>query len=167
MDSVRLPRFKRSMNIAAFRLTERDREILKYVYHHRFLRSDHLCALLPGSPQQVLRRLQLLFHHGFLERPRCQIDYYQAGSHRIAYGIGSKGVIVLKRYFGVSSRSPDWGQKNRVHRIFLDHALLISDVMVAFQVACRNRRDVTLITSVDAKIPKPGARRREACQWKV
>jgi hypothetical protein len=28
----------------------------------------------------VLRRLQLLFHHGYLDRPRAQIDYYRAGS---------------------------------------------------------------------------------------
>jgi hypothetical protein len=72
MGSNRLSRFKRSEKIAAFRLTERDREILKHVHRHRFLRSDHLCALLPGSPQQVLRRLQLLYYHSFLERPLCQ-----------------------------------------------------------------------------------------------
>ena len=57
-------------------LTERDREIIRLVHRHRFLRSSHICSLIPGSPQQLLRRLKLLYHHGFLERPRSQIDYY-------------------------------------------------------------------------------------------
>jgi len=61
---LRLPRFKRSPAIASLRLTERDEEILKHVRHHRFLRSDHVAALALGSRQQVLRRLQRLFHHG-------------------------------------------------------------------------------------------------------
>jgi hypothetical protein len=45
----------------------------------------------------VLRRLQRLFQHGYLERPRCQIDYYQSGSRRIACGLGNKGAAWLKR----------------------------------------------------------------------
>ncbi|TAK95379.1 MAG: DeoR family transcriptional regulator, partial [Verrucomicrobia bacterium] len=75
MQSIRLPRFKRSPDIASMRLTERDREILRHIYRHRFLRTDHLTKLLSGSPQQIRRRLQKLYHHGYLERPRCQIDY--------------------------------------------------------------------------------------------
>lgn len=167
MGSVRLPRFKRSDKIASFSLTDRDREILKHVHHHRFLRSDHLCALLPGSHQQLLRRLQLLYHHGFLERPRCQIDYYKTGSRRMAYGIGNKGAAVLKRELGLPFHRLEWGQKNRVGRIFLDHALLVSDVMVAFEVACRNRHDVRLIEPDDVKFSPAATRNREPFQWKV
>lgn len=36
----------------------------------------------------MLRRLQRLYHHGYVERPACQIDYYQRGGSRsIAYGL--------------------------------------------------------------------------------
>ncbi len=167
MCSVRLPRFNRSENISRFRLTERDLKILKHVSSHRFLRSGHLCALLPGSKQQILRRLQLLYHHGFLERPRCQIDYYQNGSRPMVYGIGNKGAAVLKRELGFPYHRLEWGQKSRVGRIFLDHALLISDVMVAFEVACRNQAGVKLIRPDDAAIPIAAARQREPFQWKV
>jgi len=70
MESVRFPRFKRSPAVNPIRLTERDQDILRHVRRHRFLLSDHIQALVPGSRQQILRRLQRLFHHGYLDRPR-------------------------------------------------------------------------------------------------
>jgi len=160
---TRLPRFKRSPEIPAFQLTARDQEILCHVHRHRFLRSDHLAALTTGSPQQVLRRLQRLYHHGFLERPRCQIDYYQSGSRRIAYGIGNKGAAWLKRELALSYHQIDWKRKNHVGRLFLEHTLLVSDIMVAIELACRNRKDIRLLTTDDLHIPKM----REPFQWSV
>jgi DNA-binding Lrp family transcriptional regulator len=144
-------------------LTSRDGEILKCLQHHRFLRSDHIVALSAGSRQQVLRRLQRLFHHGYLERPRCQIDYYQSGSRRIVYGLGYKGAAWLKRQLSLQFHQLDWKQKSRVGRLFLEHALLVSDIMVAVELACRNRKDIRLLSPNDLKI----AKMREPFQWKV
>jgi DNA-binding Lrp family transcriptional regulator len=144
-------------------LTTRDGEILKCLQRHRFLRSDHIVALSDGSRQQVLRRLQRLFHHGYLERPRCQIDYYQSGSRRIAYGLGNKGAAWLKRELSLQFRQLDWKQKSRVGRLFLEHALLVSDIMVAVELACRNRKDIQLLSEDDLQI----VNRREPFQWKV
>jgi DNA-binding Lrp family transcriptional regulator len=142
---LRLPRFKRSTEISPIRLTDRDREIIKYVHRHRFLRSDHVVTLTGGSRQRVLRRLQRLYHHGFLERPRCQIDYYQSGSRRIAYGVGNKGAAWLKRELSLPYHELDWKRKNHVGKVFLEHALLVSDVMVAVEVACRSHADIRLL----------------------
>src|ERR1035438_3587752 len=84
MQSSRLPRFTRASAVATIELTERDREIVRLVERFRFVRSSHICSLIPGSAQQLLRRLKLLYHHGFLERPRAQLDYYhRAGSRHI------------------------------------------------------------------------------------
>jgi hypothetical protein len=160
---TRLPRFKRSSDIPTFQLTARDHEILHHVHRHRFLRSDHLVALTTGSPQQVLRRLQRLFHHGYLERPRCQIDYYQSGSRRMAYGLGNKGASWLKRELALPYHQLDWKQKNHVGRLFLEHTLLVSDIMVAVELACRNRKDIRLLAADYLNIPKM----REPFQWKV
>ena len=159
----RLPRFKRSSEIPPFKLTDRDGEILKCVHRHRFLRSDHLTELTTGSPQQMLRRLQRLYHHGYLERPRCQIDYYQSGSRRMAYGLGNKGAAWVKRGFSPSFRQLNWQRKNPIGRLFLEHALLISDIMVAMELACRNRNDIRLLSPEDLHLPKV----REPFQWKV
>ena len=76
MEQFRLPRFRRAPGVPRIELTERDREILQQVHRHRFLRSSHLGQLVPGGRKHLLRRLQLLYHHGYLERPRAQIDYY-------------------------------------------------------------------------------------------
>ena len=162
----RLPRFKRSPNVLPIRLTSRDRQILRQVHRHRFLRSSHITSLLPGSRQQTLRRLQLLYHHGYLERPRCQIDYYhQGGSHVIAYGLGNKGAWFLKREFSLPYQRFGWLAKQTVQRVFLEHALMVSDVMVAVELACRNRPRVRLLSTND--MPDGTKSRREPFQWKV
>src|SRR5579862_7177181 len=140
MQSSRLPRFERDPNVAPIDVTERDREIIRQVHRHRFLRSSHIAALVGGSHQQLLRRLQLLYHHGYVERPRCQLDfYYQPGSREIVYGLGDKGGAILSQE-GVAYSDCRWSDKNRaVGRVQLEHWLLVSEIMVRIESACRNR----------------------------
>jgi hypothetical protein len=147
MKFSRLPRFQRSVDITSFQLTERDREIVRLVYRHRFLRSSHICSLIPGSSQQVLRRLKLLYHHGYLIRPRSQIEFYHYGGRReIVYGIGSNGASLLKTELGAMFRDVPWDEENgSVKRVFLEHALLVSDIMVSIELACR-QNGVRLLT---------------------
>lgn len=165
MESLRLPRFKRVPEVAAMQLTERDRDILRHVHRHRFLRSSHFAALIGGSPQQLLRRLRLLYHHGYLERPRAQIDYYhQGGSRCLAYGLGNQGAALLQRE---RSRS-DWSVKNTtVGRLFLEHALMVSDVMTALEVACRRNGRVRLLIGDNIPLPADTSGQPEPFQWSV
>jgi hypothetical protein len=139
MESFRLPRFRRVLPVAPLKLTERDRNLIRLVHRHRFLRSQQIIALFAHSSQLVIRRLQLLYHHGYLERPRAQLDYYHLpGSRHIVYGLGSKGGKLLKKELGSQFPLVRWGEKNRsVGRIFLEHALLVSEIMVAIERACR------------------------------
>jgi len=125
-------------------VTKRDREIIRLVHRHRFLRSSQIVALLDGSQQQVLRRLKLLYHHGYLTRPRAQLEYYERGGTRpMVYGLGSKGGTLLERELGitVSGKENDDG----VGQIFLEHAILVSDVMVTLELACRKSGDIRLL----------------------
>lgn len=167
MQFPRLPRFRRAA-VRPIKLTERDREIIRLVHRNRFLRSSHIIALVRGSSQQLLRRLQLLYHHGFLERPRAQIDYYRKGGSRcMVYGLGNKGGSLLRESLGIAIRNVSWGEKNRsVGGIFLAHALLVSDVMVALEVGCRNRAGVRLLAGDDLQLPD-GARRLHPRKWSV
>jgi Replication-relaxation len=165
METVRLPRFSRAPDIRPFRLTDRDLEILRHVNRHRFLRSSHLIQLLPGSPQQILRRLQLLYHHGYLERPRAQLDYFHRhGSEPLVYGLGKKASEVLWQDTAGEPQVLNWTWKNQtVGRLFLDHALLVADVLVAFELAVRKRSDVRLLWS-EQLFPE---RNQRALQWRV
>lgn len=105
LEFPRLPRFTRSAEVQAFRLTDRDVEIIR---------------LVQGSPKQVWRRLQVLFHNGYQERPRAQIDYFhRAGSQPSIYGLGNKGAGVLRL-----EMPADLNWKNQsVDRLFLDSDL--------------------------------------------
>lgn len=168
MPFHRLPRFTRADEIAPIELTDRDREILRQVHRHRFLRSTHIVQLTGESRQQVLRRLQLLYHHGFLERPRAQIDYYHCGGSRcIVYSLGHKGAALLKREHRLAFHELDWGPKNRgVTRLFLEHALLVSDVMVALELSCRRNGQVRLLHADELPTPAKSSA-REPFRWQV
>ena len=128
-----LPRFQRVAKVAPIRLTERDLKIIQLIHRHRFLRSHQIIALIGGSAQNLSRRLQWLFHHGYLERPRAQFQYYErSGSQTIACGLGNKSGSRLQL------NPAAWGEKNRaIGRMYLAHALLVSDVMVSFELACQ------------------------------
>jgi hypothetical protein len=168
MQSSRLPRFKRDTAVAAIQLTDRDREIIRLVERFRFVRSSHIRSLIPGSQQQLLRRLKLLYHHGFLERPRVQIDYYhRGGSRHIVYGLGNKSSSLLNQELGRTFQERDWGEKNRiVGRVFLEHALLVADVMVAIELACR-RTGVRLWTGRELAVRDKTTGERRPFRWQV
>jgi len=162
--SSRLPRFNRVSPATPLELTERDRTLIRLVHRHRFLYSSQIIKLISGSSQQILRRLKLLYHHGYLERPRCQIDsYHKPGSRHIVYGLGNKGGSFLKRELGSAFRPVCWGEKNRaVGRIYLEHALLVAAVMTAIELACRSA-NLRLLTEQD--LVAPG--QKPAFRWKA
>lgn len=142
-------------------LTERDRAIIRLVHQHRFLSSCQIIALVGDSPLQMLRRLKLLYHHGFLERPRAQLSYYDLpGTRPIVYGLSTKSAMMLKQELGDSSL---WSEKNRVvGQVFLEHALLVSSVMVSLELACR-KRGIRLIYEAELDLPVE----KQPFQWRV
>ena len=164
MESIRLPRFKRVPTAISMELTERDHGIIRLVHRHRFLRSHQIVTLMAGSPQQILRRLKLLYHHGYLERPRAQLRYYErGGSMSIAYGLGNKGGTCLTNELGIAVHHDAWDEKNHViGRVFLEHALLVADVMVAIELACR-KRGIRLLYENQLAFQME----RQPFQWKV
>jgi hypothetical protein len=126
-------------------LTPRDLELLRAVHRHRFLRSTHLIALAGGSRQGVLRRLQILFHHDYLDRPIAQLDWYTRGSQPLVYALGKRGAKVLGGMGGMGTERARRLTEHRLSRVFFHHTLAVADVTVAFQVACRDHPDVEFI----------------------
>jgi hypothetical protein len=117
------------------------------VYRYRFLRSHQILQLVTGSNQKVLRRLQKLYHHGYLERPLCQLDYFhKKGSQHIVYGLGRRGFLYLRKTNTLPPDSSDpSAQNHQVKRLFLDHSLMISDIMFTMEMACRKSGKVRLL----------------------
>lgn len=139
------------------------------VNRHRFLRSHHVVDLVGGSQQQVLRRLQKLYQHGYLERPICQIDYYhKGGSKSIAYCLASRGAAHLRRMHNTPFSRLDWISRTDVRkRLFLEHSLMVSDIMVAIEAACGKRGDVRLPIEHEISLPTATRSQRAPFQWTV
>lgn len=161
----RTPRFKRVPDATPMWLGERDWQIIKLVHRHRFLRSDQIISFIGGSRQQILRRLKLLFHHGYLERPRAQLVHREAGgTNKIIYGLGKKGGWLLRQEFGLTVYAHSWSERNNiVGRIYLDHALFVADVLVAIELACRKRGNVQLLYEDELAIYTE----RQPFRWQV
>ncbi|HWB48624.1 MAG TPA: replication-relaxation family protein [Stellaceae bacterium] len=175
----RLPRFvRRPRDIPSFELTERDEEILKIIARHRFATSAQIISLImalfpDASRQQVLRRLQYLFHAGHLSRPKAQVDTYKAGggSRPIVYALGNRGIDHLAAIYGFRRASVDWTAKARTAvRGEIDHALEITEFMVELEIAC-HRRGTLQIIHLDEILatlaPEETRKSRRPYQWPV
>jgi DNA-binding Lrp family transcriptional regulator len=145
--ATRRPRFRRASEPPAFRLTEDDVAIVRLLARHRFLRSTHIASLVGRSLDRTNYRLNRLFHAGYVDRPRAQLDYYPtAGSAPIAYALADGGARLLIQRDGVDFANVEWSRKNHnVGRPFIEHQLETVDFYVALQQACSQHRDVRLI----------------------
>jgi hypothetical protein len=71
------------------------------------------------------------------------------GSREIVYCLGRKGALLLKTDVGPMFRDIPWDEDdNSDRRVFLKHALFVSDIMVSLELACR-RGGVRLLTEQD------------------
>lgn len=136
----RRPRFARAAELPPFQLTDRDVEIVRHVAVHRFLRSTQISRMLDAPHKKILERLSFLYHAGFLDRPRAQLEYHArgGGSDAMVYALGKKGARLLAGRDSLDLTDSDWTRKNRdTGREFILHALAVADVAVALTAACR------------------------------
>src|ERR1051326_8258013 len=134
MVRARRARFERCPSIRSIQITSRDIEILVYLARHRLLRSREITQLVNGSRQQILRRLQLLFHHGYVDRPRSQIEYfYKDGSRPFAYSLSPSGIAIVRERLSQGINSSGFETRNP-SPFFLRHALQKSEIMVALEL---------------------------------
>lgn len=129
-----LPRFKRvSEEKPPLRLQARDREILKLVYDYRFLTSHQIQLLAHGSDQVILRRLQKLFHHRYLDR------IFNSIYEKTIYALDNEGADVLVHHTDIDRGKIDWAKKNReVRTPYLNHTLMIGNFRIALSLAIKN-----------------------------
>jgi hypothetical protein len=165
MLAVRRARFERCPSVPHIQFTKRDVEILAHLDRHRLLRSCDISDLVAGSRQQVLRRLQLLFHHGYVDRPRSQIEYFHRGGCRpFIYALNSRGVNLLRQYQPIRSGSTRFPKQN-LSPLFLQHAVQKSEIMVAIELACRCDPRITFISSRELITASRG--KRSSFEWRV
>jgi hypothetical protein len=114
-----------------FVLTDRDVELLRLIYEHRFLQRDHLAALSERPVKRLHRRIFTLFQNGYLTRIKLP-------QQRHIYGLGKKALGVLVEQ-GIGDESLLFARL-RAHELkefFLKHELMIVDIHVALGLASR------------------------------
>ncbi|MGA8612760.1 MAG: replication-relaxation family protein [Xanthobacteraceae bacterium] len=168
---TRLPRFRRASEPPALRLTDDDVTIIRQLARYRFLRSTHIAALIGRSLDRTNDRLAKLFHAGYLDRPRAQLDYYPtSGSAPIAYALADRGARLLVERYGVAFANLEWSRKNReAGRPFIEHQLEVTDFCLALQLATGGRTDLRVIHADEliAAFPEPLTAGRNPFSMKV
>lgn len=147
----RRPRFRRAAAPPSFRLTADDVQIVRVIAQHRLIRSTQIAAMVGRSLDRTNDRLLRLFHAGYVDRPRAQLDYYPtSGSAPMIYALANRGVRLLRQTDGAEFRSIDWNRKNReAGRPFIEHQIAIVEFQVALRRAVDEWRDLTLIDVAD------------------
>ena len=144
---TRMPRFRRAAAPPPFRLTDGDVEIVRVVARHRLIMSTHIAALVGRSLDRTNDRLMRLFHAGYIDRPRAQLDRFPtSGSAHYIYALADRGARLLRDEDGVEFRNPEWSRKNReAGRPFIEHQIEIVNFQVALQRSVAGRDDLRLI----------------------
>jgi Replication-relaxation len=164
----RRPRFARATEAPSFQITGRDVEIIRHVAEHRFLRSTHISRLLDAPNKKILERLTLLFHAGYLDRPRAQLEYHVqgGGSEPMVYALSMEGARLLAERNGIDPTDSDWTRKNReTGREFILHALAVADIAVALTAACRAHHGIKIHQPAQLIATLPEHTRQEQRPW--
>lgn len=171
----RLPKYKRDPErFGRFDLTPRDLAILRLVLDYRYLTVDHIQALVPGSPRQIARRLQGLFHHGLVARLLPPLRVREAGkdwqgSPKVTYAIDAAGVETICEADGRAPKDLPWDPRHKQRmQWFLEHKLGVSTFRATLVRAVAGRTDIELDRWLDEEelrrsvtVQYPGGREHE------
>ena len=163
---LRRKRFVRGEPVR-FQITLRDIEMVRLVADHRFLNTMHLTELTQSSHKKLCDRLFCLFHAGYLDRPRAQLEAYRdgGGSRPMVYGLGMRGARLLIEQ-GLAIDAVDWRRKNlEVGQRFIEHSLEIADVRVALAKAIQTRPGYELLDAAFLLNRAPEETKRRERPW--
>ena len=124
-------------------------EIVRQVAQHRLIRSAHIASLVGRSLDRTNDRLHLLFHAGYVDRPRAQLDRFPtSGTAPMVYALADRGARLLCEREGLCCGTGERSRKNReAGRPFIEHQIEIVNFQVALQRAVVQRSDVRLISA--------------------
>lgn len=119
-----------------------DQQVLHLVNQCRLVNSEQLYrtlalrAELDGrsiNQRAFLRRLQQLFHAGYLDRPPAQIQRWK-GTMPYVYALGPAGQTFL---YPNARKSAQVTKNQRIKAAYIDHRLTVSEAVLAFDAAAR------------------------------
>jgi len=139
-------KFIRHPECYPLQLQKRDLQILHLVYDYRFIASDQIKGLIPGSGRKKLERLQKLFHHSYLERLADRRIRLRAGSDKMVYAITNKAAELLTDELGIPVGKVNWAWKNRsITERHIKHTLMIGRFRTAMSLAAEKGSEARLL----------------------
>jgi len=140
----RRSRFSRTPELSPMVMQDRDIEILSTLYDYRFLTTTQISDLFFGSRSKALRRLRQLYDNGLIERVFRPVV---VGSAEVIYCLDTMGVNVLTRHLGIDREQIDWSRRSFIHlkSLFLEHALEVNRLRLAFHIAASDSADVDVL----------------------
>lgn len=142
----RRSRFERSPTGKRVMLTERDTEILRWLYRYRFLRATQLLALVsPKSEKRFIERLGDLYHEtGLIDRPVAQWRRFDARYQPIIYEVSGKGLDYLADQGEPPHRAVTFAKhasgRNTAAAPHFEHAMMIVDALVEVELITRKAK---------------------------
>jgi hypothetical protein len=149
-------------------LQPRDRQIISAAYRYRLLTSDHIRQLFfsAASLRAAQARLRALHDHGYLERLFVQailggLEQPAWPPRQPIYTLGKAAVPIVAADLEDAESNLRKGIARRPSPLALIHHLTVAHLLVALEVACRDRGDVRLVkaeaeTLLWAKLKKHG-----------
>jgi hypothetical protein len=137
-------RWNRKKNPGPMVLQPRDQEIIKAVYEFRVISRQQLQQLFDmNGARRMNQRLRKLYDHKYLSR---NFLHNNRGSAKAIYYLGPRGAILVADELGVDLNVIKRKQKatSRLHELFLDHALGLNDIRIAFNLGLANRPGMDL-----------------------
>ncbi|MEX2246945.1 MAG: replication-relaxation family protein [Dehalococcoidia bacterium] len=137
----RLPRYKRAEKPPAMLLTERDEQIIRWVYQLRFATQDQLQQLLfsDTTASSCKRRLTLLFHNRYLDRRLLPLRSW-FGANRAVYCLDKRGAELLAFRAGTGPARIGWRPVDNDRELyFLEHLLDTNEVRICVTIAAHNQ----------------------------
>ncbi len=161
MTKSTLKKSVRGATADPLQIQPRDIALLRDVWEFRFLNTEQILGLHDGSRRNLRGRLNLLFQHGYLDRPTIQKSARLATSH-IVYSLGRKGAETLAKNAeereGILRRV-----RENVHTLpLIAHSLMISQFRVCLMLALQKHGDIKLTRWVQGNDLKSALSRRGA-----
>lgn len=126
-----------------------------------------MTKVVRGSEQGIVRRLGLLYHHGYLTRPPAQRRFYEREMNvPMVYGITKKGHTALLKAERLQEGAPV-NSSNMAGGLFLEHTIEVADFVIGFEAESRKTGRVLSDTEVFHKAPKEPAKPIGAFKWTV
>ena len=85
----------------------------------------------------------------------------------MAYGLGNKGAALLEREGHATPYLRSGELSRSVRSMYLEHALMVSEVMVAIELACRQSGQVRVLWGEDIPLSGEVKRPPKPFKWKI